>query len=77
MAMLLRAGTGGLATGRDRQPELASRGLGGADDREVDVGFRDHVEHVGEDILGGDREDLHDLRIAEAGVADRLDVGIR
>jgi integrase len=30
---------------------------------------------VGEDILGGDREDLHDLRIAEAGGADRFDVG--
>jgi len=55
---------------------VSGRGAG-ANDRKVDIGVRDHVEQVGEDVLRGDRKDLHDLAVAEAGVADRLDVGPR
>ena len=48
----------------------------GVNDREVDVGLRDDVEEVGEDVLGDDGDDLDDLAVAEAGVADRRDVGV-
>src|SRR5262245_26056858 len=48
----------------------------GANDRKIDISLRDHVEQVGEDVLGGNSEDLHDLAIAEAGIADRLDVSL-
>src|SRR5262245_55865354 len=58
---------------KGRQPALASGGAGGANDRKIDISLRDHVEQVGEDVLGGNSEDLHDLAIAEAGIADRLD----
>jgi hypothetical protein len=66
----------GLTTRKGRQPALASGGAGGANDRKIDISLRDHVEQVGEDVLGGNSEDLHDLAIAEAGIADRLDVSL-
>src|SRR5215211_1116966 len=75
-AVLLRAPEGGLTTGNSRQPPLASGRVACAEDRKVDVGLRDHVEQVREDVLGGDGKDLHDLAVAEAGVPDRLDVGL-
>ena len=45
------------------------------DDREVDVGLCNHIEQVGEDILGGDGDDLDDLTIRETGVAHIIDGG--
>src|SRR5262249_48015083 len=66
----------GLTTGKGRRTALASGGAASANDRKIDVSLRDHVEQVGEDVLGGNSDDLHDLAIAEAGVADRLDVSL-
>src|SRR5271165_5564505 len=77
MTVLLRTPEG-RADDREKPPAppLASGRVAGANDRKVDVGFRDHVEQVREDILGGDGEDLHDLAVVEAGIAHRLDVSL-
>lgn len=50
--------------------------LCGVDDRKVDIGFRDHVEQIGENVLRSDGKDLHDLAVTVASVANRLDIGI-
>src|SRR5262245_55185077 len=74
MVVLLRAVEGGPATGNAAGPSLASGRVAGAHNRKVDVGLGDHVEEVRENVFGGDGKDLHDLAVAEARVAHRLDV---
>src|SRR5262249_8004784 len=66
----------GVAAGQPASPLTLSGGRGGPNDREVDVGLPDLVEEVGEAVLSGDRDDLHDLAVVEAGIADRVDVDI-
>ena len=50
----------------------ASRSVGGAYDSEIDVGVRDHVEQIGEDVLGDDGNDFDDLNELEAYLGTRL-----
>lgn len=57
-------------------PRPALGGFARFDDGEIDVGFRDDIEQVGKDVLGNDGDDLHDLAVAEAGVANRLDINV-
>src|SRR5262245_14361543 len=75
MAVLLWTTKGRLATARPPAP-LASGSVAGAHDRKVDIGLRDHVEHVRENVLGGDSENFHDLAVAETGVADPFDISL-
>lgn len=44
--------------------------------REVDVGPRYLVEHVGEEVLCNECDDFDDVRIAIASTADGLDVSV-
>src|SRR5262245_27412248 len=60
MAALLRATPARADDSERLQPALASGGASGANDRKIDISLRDHVEQVGEDVLGGNSEDLHD-----------------
>ncbi len=46
------------------------------DHREIDVGLGDFVDEVREHILDHEADNLHDLRVREAGRAHRCEVGV-
>ena len=57
-------------------PTRASRGLGGQDDREVNVGFGDIVDVVGQHVERDRRHDLDHLGVAKAGQTHCGEVGV-